>query len=91
MYLLVLSSGLFQDGDFRIGILPELQEIVVGKLGVRPIIGHHVCPRQLKARHRADRIADHDSAMIQNSLELGHRFHSAVRRKIGFASDIARI
>ena len=89
--LRVLSSGLFQDWDFRISILPEREEIVICKFRIRPVTSHEVGPRQLGGGERADRIADHNSAMLSNPPELGDGFRSAVCRKVGFASNVARI
>jgi hypothetical protein len=45
----VFRLDVFQNWDLRIGILPELQEIVVCKFGVRPISSHGVGPHELRA------------------------------------------
>jgi hypothetical protein len=45
----------------------------------------------LKGMAGTTRLDDHNSAMLSNPLELGDGFRSAVHRKVGFASNVARI
>ena len=66
----VFRLGLLQDRDIWIGVFPKSQEILVGLLGLGPVSRQSQRPAELQVRQRADGVADHDPAVIENLLEF---------------------
>jgi len=60
----VLGLGLLQNGNVRIRIFPEREEILIGGFRFGLITRQCVSPTQLQMRQYADGIADHGAAVI---------------------------
>ena len=84
----VLSLGLLEDWNIRIGMLPEREEILVGRLGLDLISRQSQCSATLQVRQGAYGIADNDPAVIENFLEFRSSFSALMRRQIRFAPNI---
>ena len=78
-------------GDVGVGVFPQREEILVGRLGLGRSPDNSEGSAQLQVRQRADRIADHDPAVIENLLELRGGFGALMCRQIGQATHIDRI
>ncbi len=59
-----------ENGNVRVGVLPERQEIAVDTLRLHRAAREHECSCQLQARHRVHVIDEDDTAMIEHPLEL---------------------
>jgi hypothetical protein len=62
--LRVFCLGPSQDGEVRVGIVPEGEEILICGLGLGHVARDNVCSAQLHVRQRTDRIGKNDAAMI---------------------------
>jgi len=60
----VFCPGLFEDGNVRIGILPESEEVLVGASRLVLLSEQDERSAQLQVRHGDDRIGKGDAAMI---------------------------
>ena len=74
-----------------IGVFPEGEEILIGGLCLGRVARQRVGASELQVRQRADGIADHDAAVIENLLEFRGGFGALVRGQIGHATHIDRI
>ena len=63
----------FDNRDVGIGILPEIEQVLIGTLRFRPVARRDERSRQLQARHGVHRIDEHDASMVKDPLELGGR------------------
>ena len=101
LQLRVLRLGLLVDGNIRIGVLPQRQEILVRRqrsnprrVGVRArrvlrlqsIRAGHAQPRQ-----RSCPAVPHHAAAVENLLELGCRFLALSRRQVGLSAYVGGI
>src|SRR5258707_13465999 len=82
---------MFQDGDVLVGVSPELEKILVGRLCLRLISRQNERSAQLQVGECTDRIANHDPAVIENLLEFRGSFGAPVRGQVGLAAHINRI
>jgi hypothetical protein len=82
----VFNAGSLENWYAGVGIFPELQELPVGSFCVDLVSRY--CERSplLQMRQRADGIADYDSAVIENFLELRSGGGALVLCKIGLAT-----
>src|SRR5208337_1804859 len=87
----VLCLGLLQDGDIRVGVVPQSQEILIRRLGLGRVALQHVSATKLQTRESANRSVQYDSAMVENFLELSRGFFALMGGQIGFSADIDRI
>jgi hypothetical protein len=55
LQLRVLNFGLLQDGNIGVGVFPEVQEVLIGRLGLRGVMLHGISPSQFQACERAER------------------------------------
>ena len=88
MDIRVLRPGLLEERDIGIGGLPEVQEVIVGHTGLRPIPVKSVGARQSEAGHRAQRKVQNDAAVIDDFLELRRRFLALPRLKVGLPAKV---
>jgi hypothetical protein len=72
--LCVLSFGLFENGDVRVGVFPESEEILVGSAALGGVALHRVGASQLEMSQSADRFIQHNATMVEDFLELCRRF-----------------
>jgi len=70
----VLGFGLRQDGDVGIGVFPEGEEIFVGGASLVLVTCEYVGASKLQMCQCAYGFADHNPAMVKNSLELHSGF-----------------
>jgi hypothetical protein len=84
----VFRPGLFQDGDGGIGVFPQREEILVGRLCLVLISRQDECSAQLQVRQSTCWITNNDAAMIGDFLEFRSGFGAPVRGQIGLATHI---
>ena len=78
LQLRVLRLGFFQNGDVRVGVLPEGEKVLVDAFRFGAISLHGISSTQLPVCQSAYGIAGHDPAVIKNLLEFGGGFGSLV-------------
>src|SRR5450755_4038846 len=84
----VLYFGLFQDGNVRISVLPERQEVLIGAAGLTRIALQRVSTPKFEARHRSVRLVDDDSTVVDDFLEFRSCLSATACPEIRFASHI---
>ena len=77
-----------EDGDVRVCVFPKGQEILIRGVGFSGVALHGIGSADLEMRECADRVVHHDSAMVEDFLELGRGFAALMRGQIGFAAHI---
>jgi hypothetical protein len=82
----VFRLGLLEDRDVGVGVFPEIEEILVGSLGLGLVPRQNERSAALQVRQRADGIGGDDPAMIENFLKLGGGFRALERGKISQAA-----
>ena len=87
----VLRFRLGEDGDVGVGVFPEREEILIGRLRLGLVSRHVQRSPELELRERADRIADYDAAVIEDRLELRCGISASMCGQIGFATHVDRI
>ena len=87
----VLGLRSDEDGNVRVGILPEHQKILIRHLGFGGVALHRVGAAELKARQRPSHIVLHNARMIDQFLIFDRGGCTVVRRKIRLAPYIGRI
>ena len=66
-------------------------EILIRRLGLGGVALHSVGSADLEMRECADGFVEHNSAMVEDFLELGCGFAALMGGQIGFSADIDRI
>ena len=79
LQLCVLRLGLLQDGDVGVGVFPKRQEVLIGGFCLGGVALNSVGTAELEMGECADGRVQHDSAMVEDSLELGSSFAALVR------------
>src|SRR5581483_7355215 len=87
----VFCLGLLEDGEIRVGILPEREEFQIGYFGFGGVARGSVCPAPLQVRQGAYRIRENDAAMIEDLLEFGRCLLAASGGEVSLAAYISRI
>ena len=64
--LCVLGFGGDQDGDARVGIFPEREEIVIRGAGFGGVALHGMGSADLKVRQGANGFVEHNPRMVEN-------------------------
>jgi hypothetical protein len=77
-----------EDGDLGIGVLPQREEILIGRLGFGGVALHGIGARQAQARQRAERAVDHYAPTIEKLPELGCSRSSLAQQQIRLAARI---
>lgn len=80
LQLRVLRLGLFVDGDVRISVLPEGEEVLICCFSFRGIVLHDISSAELQMGQCAYGIAQHNAPVVENLLELGGGFGAPMRR-----------
>ena len=70
------------------GVFPEGEEIPIGCLCLDLISRQNERSTQLQVCRCADGITNHNSAVVENLLELGSGFGALIRSQIGEATHI---
>src|SRR5206468_3347182 len=83
--------GLFDNGDVRVGILPEREEIRIGVFGLGYVARNNVRSTHLQVRQDAYRIGGNDASMIENFLEFRRGLLATPCREVTLAADVGRI
>ena len=87
----VFRLGLFEDGDVRVGIFPEGEEILIGVFGLGRVARDNVRSAQLQVRQGAYRIGENDAAVIQDFLKFRRGLLAASCCKIRLTAHIRGI
>ena len=80
-----------EDGDVRVRVFPEGEEILIGRLGFGGVALHGVSPADLEIRECSDGFIEYNAAMVDDFLELGCRPSPLTRSKKNLAADKDRI
>ena len=88
MKLRILRFGSDEDGNVGVGVFPEREEILIGRLGFGGVALHGVGAGEAEMCQCADGLANYNSAMVEDFLELAGGFAALMRRQIGFAAHI---
>jgi hypothetical protein len=72
----VFCFSFLQDGDVRVSVLPEGEEILIGRFRFGRVALHGVGSADLQVSERADWLVQDNSATIEDYLELGGCFTS---------------
>src|SRR5262249_54390306 len=78
-------------GNIGIGVLPEVQEILIGGLRFCRVPGDRIGARELQARQGTEREVQHDSAVIEEFLEFDRPRRSILLVQVRHAAEISRI
>ena len=84
--LRVLRLRSDENGNVRVGVFPEREEILIGRLGFGGVALHGIGSADLEMRECTDGFVEHNSAMVEDFLELGGGFAALMRGQIGFAA-----
>ncbi len=60
--------------EYRVGVFPEREKILIGTLGFGGVALHGVGSTNLKTSNRADRSVPYNSAVVQDFLEFSRCF-----------------
>ena len=90
LQLRVFVFGFSQDGDVRVGVFPEREEVVIGGFCFCHVALHGIRSGNLKMRERADGLIDDNSAMVEDSLKLSLGFRAPMCCQISFPAHIDR-
>src|SRR4051794_9502946 len=77
-----LRLRVLQHWHVPIGVRPQREELLIRRLGSRGLSRQGERASELKARQRADRIADHDRAVIEHLLKFASRVGPLARRQV---------
>ena len=91
LQLCVLRLGLLQNRNVRVCIFPERKEILIGGFRLGLVTRQCLSPAESHVRESANRIADHDPAVIENFLEFRSGLGALMCRQIGQATDIGGV
>jgi hypothetical protein len=67
----VLPLSLFEDRSVRIGIFPELQEVLVFGASLAAVTGERVGAAKAEMGQGADGLVQGDAGVVENLLEFG--------------------
>jgi hypothetical protein len=84
----IFRPCLYEHRKARAGVLPKLQEVVVGTPRLRGVARERARSCQLQARHRGHRIDEDDAAMIENPLELAGSFNGLTSREVRHSANV---
>src|SRR6476661_945245 len=82
------SPGLDQNGDVRVGILPECEEFVVGRLGLFFVLGKCMGAGQLQSGQSSDGLVANKPRMVDDLLKFGDGSITLLSRQVSFTSQI---
>src|SRR5580700_378391 len=91
LQLCVLHLRFFQDRNLGIGVLPNGEEIFVLLASLGCVTLHRVSAGHAEMRKHAERVANHDSAVIHNFLKFPGGFGTLAGGQVCLATHIDRI
>ena len=86
-----LCSGFPQDGEVGISVLPEGKKLLKLVARVASVAGESITPSQAITSQHRDRIANHDSAMVDKLLILQRSLPTFVGGQISLTSKQDRV
>ena len=84
----VFGAGLLQDGNIRIGILPERQEILISHTAGGEVPGEGVRPREAQHRQCPVGAAHREPTVIENFLEFCLRRFAVASAQVGLPAQV---
>src|SRR5215470_11996380 len=90
LQLRVLGLGLFQDGDVRVSVFPEGEEVLVGDLGFGGVFLHSVGAGKLETSQRDVDTAGAEIVKVENSLRFNRGVLTIALFQVHEAADIGR-
>jgi hypothetical protein len=88
LQLRVFGFGFSQDGDVRVGVLPDREEVVIRRFCFCHVDLHGIRSTDLKMRECADGLIDDKSAMVEDFLKLGPGFRAPMCCQISFPAQV---
>src|SRR6266849_6969619 len=79
LQLRVFRLGFFQDRDLGVGVFPEREEILICRLGFGGVALHGIGSTDLEMRECSNGFVEHNTAMVEDFLELGGGFAALMR------------
>ena len=70
LQLCILGSGLLEDRDVGVDVVPRRKEVLIGLSCLGVITRQRVSPAELQVCQSTNRIADNESSVIENLLEF---------------------
>src|SRR6266849_7877105 len=87
----ILLLGFLQDGDVGIGVFPESEKILVCGAGLTDVGLHRVSTSEAEVGECPQREVQHNTAMIEEFLELGSGCRAVVGHELGLAAQVHRV
>jgi hypothetical protein len=91
LQLRVLGFDAVEDGNVRVGALPQSDEVLVRRFRVGCVVLQGVSAAQAEVREGADRIAEDNPTMVKNLLEFRGGFRALMCRQVRLAAHIGRV
>src|SRR6266699_4349159 len=88
LQLRVLCLSLLKDGDFKVGVFPECEEILIRGAALGNVALERVSASHLEMGQRADGFVEHNPAMVEDFLKLGRGFASLPGGEIRLSSHV---
>jgi len=88
--LRVLSLSFFQDGDVRVGVFPECEEILILGAGFDGVALQREGAGQTEAGQRAQWKVDHQSVVVNELLKFRCCCVAVVQHEISLSAQINR-
>src|SRR5580704_8736454 len=86
MKLRVLGLRSDEDGNVRVSVLPQPEEMLIGRLGLSGVALHGIGSADLEMRECSDGFDDYNPAMVEDFLEFSGGFAALMRCQIGFSA-----
>ena len=87
----VFALGFFQDGDIRVGVLPQCQEILVSNFGFCGIAGERVGAARTEMCQSTYRVVDDHAAVIEKFLVFDGRFLALLGKQVSCCAGVNRM
>src|SRR6266702_2601174 len=75
-----------QDRNIRVRVLPQREEILIGRLRLNGVPLQHISATEVKMGKRTDGLVQYEAAMVEDLLKLGGGLATPTRSQIGFAT-----
>src|SRR5260370_42496001 len=84
----VFGLGGDEDGDVGVGVFPQRQKILIGRLGLGGVALQGISAGNAEIRECSDGFVEHNPAMAEDFLELGGGFAALIDLQIRFPAYI---